>query len=279
MGDTPDPPPVPKAADVAAQQQTYNTTAGANSQVGSAVSQNTPYGKLEYSTTIGPDGIPHLTSNTTLSPQQQQLLNQLQKTQKTAGQAGGQLLAGANYGTAPDLTTSTDSIVNQNLAHQVNYLKPFFDQQSEGLDNQLRNQGLSPGTQAYDRALNTLRQNQNQSVEGYLATNQNQAHQQAIQNYQLPLQTSSALAQLGAPGDVTRSLINTPQANYQPVNYIGASGQEQNALNTQYQQQLKSNSDLMSGIFGTIGTIGGAALGGPLGAKLGGSLGSGLGGA
>lgn len=263
MGNSPKPPAVPSTQSVAQAQQGYNNQA----QISSAVNQNTPYGSLDYTFGTGPNGALTLTANQSLSPQQNQLLQTLQGTQQTAGTAGSNLLQNANYGSVPDLSTNTNSIVNQNLQNYTNYLSPFFTQQTNQLDNQLRNQGLVPGTQAYNNAMNNLSQSQNQTVSGYLAQMEPQAYNQAVSTYELPLNIASSLAQLGAPSGYGSQNVNTPTQS--PVNYIGAQTETQNALNQQYGYQVQQNSGLLSGLAG----IGGSILGGPIGSAIGSGIG------
>jgi len=43
-------------------------------------------------------------------------------------------------------------------------LEPQMERDRQALDNQLRNQGLSPGTEAYDRAMDDLRTNQSETL-------------------------------------------------------------------------------------------------------------------
>lgn len=260
MGSSPDIPAVQSPGYVAGQQQNYNTSTGTQNLVGSAANQTTPYGSTSYSFGTGPNGALQLTADQSLAPAQQALLDQLQGTQQTAGTAAGSLLSGANYGQAPDLTTDTNSIVNSNLNNYTNYLSPFFSQQSNNLDNQLRNQGILPGSDAYKNATNNQQQSQDQAVSGYLAQMEPQAFNQAVTSYQLPLQTASSLASLGSPTNYGSSNVNTPTANYQPVNYGQIAGQQGNLANTQYSQQANANNSFLSGIMGLGGTLGSSLL-------------------
>lgn len=255
MGSSPDIPEVQSAGQVGQAAQGYNTTTGIQNLVGSAANQNTPYGSTSYSFGTGPNGALQLTANQSLAPAQQALLDQLQKTQGTAGTAAGSLLSGANYGQAPDLTTDTNSIVNSNLNNYTSYLSPFFNQQSNNLDNQLRNQGILPGSDAYKNATNNQQQSQDQAVSGYLAQMEPQAFNQAVTSYQLPLQTASSLASLGSPTSYGSSNVNTPTANYSPVNYGSIVGQQQGQEQTNYQNQVNQNNSYLSGIMSLAGAF------------------------
>lgn len=266
MPSAPSPPPVASASSVAQTAQQYNQQA----QQASAVNQTNPYGSLSYTT--GPDG--QLTANSSLSQPEQGLLNTLQGTQATAGQQGSNVLSQANYGSGtPDLSTNAGSIVESNLGNYENYLNPFFTEQSTNLDNQLRNQGINPGTDAYTRATNDLGQTQDQAVSGFAASMEPQAYNEAVQSYELPLSTASSLASLGSPVGYGSSNVNTPTQT--PVNYSGVVSQQQNAQQTQYQSQVQQNNALLNGIFSGLGAVAGAPSGSLIGSALGGLFGGG----
>lgn len=244
------------------------------SQAGSAVDQTNQYGNLNYQVYTDANGVQRLKANTNLSPDQQQLFDTQVGTQKTAGQAGSNLLSSANYGAAPDLGTDASSRVSQNLSRFTSSLNPQFTAQSENLDNQLRNQGLTPGTQAYDRATTQLRSDQGNIVNSYLAQAEPQAFNEAVTSYQQPLNTATDLAKLGQPGSPQASLINTPTANYAPINYAGIQSDVATQKQNNYKAAMASHNALMQGLF----SLGGTILGGPIGGALGGTLGSAIGG-
>lgn len=265
-------PSVPKPTNVSTvtkQQTAANTQAGASSLLGSAIDQNNAYGSIDY-TQQGKDkyGNPILKVDTKFSPEQQAIYDQITGGKQVAATAGKDLITNANYGDTPDIQSSQDSIVNKNLKNYTDYLNPFFTQQTEDLDNQLRNQGLDPGTPAYDRAINNMRQSQNQSVSGYTAQMQPLAHQQAVQDYQLPLQTTAMLNQLGMYTDPNAAAVNTPQANYQATNVTGAYANNYDQQMQAYNAK-KAKSDAM---FSAIAGIGGTVLGGPIGGMVGNSI-------
>lgn len=269
-------PKIEKAQTVINAQTGANQTAAQQSQAGSMVGQNNPFGNIKYTQTgVDQFGNPQYESNINFSPEQQALFDQLQGTKLTAGQAGGDLLASANYGQPIDLSTNESSVVSQNLGRWMEYMNPSFDRDSENLDNQLRNQGLVPGTTAYDRAMSQLRMDQNRAKTGALAEMQPEAYRQSVNTYQLPLMTSSMLAQLGAPGDVNASMIQTPQFNMQAANATGAYANQQNAQMEAYKQKQAMYGSMLSGIAGIGGTILGGPLGGAIGSGLGGMMGGG----
>jgi hypothetical protein len=93
-----------------------------------------------------------------------------------------------NLPTVSGLGDMTAGLTGQMLSKEVSYLNPFFTPQVDQLDAKLRNQGLAPGNPAYDQAMNALRQTQNQTVTGFLATAEPQAFQQALATQITPWQ-------------------------------------------------------------------------------------------
>lgn len=267
---SPKPPDVPAASDVANTQQDFNLKSAASSQAASNVNQVNPYGSLTYSQSgTGPGGIPLYTSKVELSPQQQSLLNTLQGNQQTAGTQAGQLLNKGNYGAqnpADVIGGMTSGTTKDLLGKYTDYLNPFFKTSTDQLDTKLRNQGLKPGDPGYDIAMRGLNTDQGQTVSGALAQFEPQAYQQATSSYLLPLQTSLQELGISQPGSVNQNLVNTPQANVQPANYIGAQANAQQALQQQYQSKLSQQQAMMSGLFGIpTAILGGMARGGTLG--------------
>lgn len=247
---------------VAATQANYNTTAGEQSQAGSMVNQNNPYGSLSYSQTgTGPNGVPIYTATSQLSPQQQQLLNTLQGTQNIAGQQGQQTLAGANYGAQNPgdvIGNMTSGNTKALLDKETTYLQPQFDHDLNTLDTKLKNQGFAPGQPGYDQAMNALKQSQGQTVTGFLAQAEPAAYSQATSSYLMPLNLATSEMGLSQPGSVGANLVQTPQLSIGAPNYTGAVSQYETANEQNYQNQMQQQNAMMSGLFG----LGGNVLGG-----------------
>lgn len=249
------PPSVPKAAkpaDVAAAQMDINKAALAGTQAAQQVGQNTPFGNLQYvQTGVDANGNPQFTAISNLSPQQQSILNNLQSTQTQLGGAAGNLTNASfgMYSDVPDFSETAGTQTRINMDRQLAYLTPFFEQQTEQLDNQLRNQGLMPGTEAYDRALRTLRDNQNQSVMSFLNQTQPIAFQQAQAQYNQPLQTIGAILGLTQPASLAQNLLNTPKPSLNPADFIGANTAYNQAQQQTYQAKLGQYNAMMQGIF------------------------------
>jgi hypothetical protein len=256
-------PPTPESAGaVSAQQQEYNTKAGIASQAGSNVNQNTDYGSLTYSQTgTGPDGVPLWTAKTSLSPEQKMLLDTLTGSQATLGKGVSDVLTKANYGAdsaANVIGNMTEGNTKALLDKHVSYMNPYFTTQNQQLDTKLRNQGLMPSPSSdpskpetwgpYERAMNHMLQNQNQSVTGYLSTMAPQAYNMAKDAYLTPLQMAGNA--FGLTGPTNPTFQDTPDLNIQPANYTGASANYNDAMMKAYEAQKKSDQAMMSGLFG-----------------------------
>ena len=267
MGDTPSPPPTPDPSAVADKQAAYNMQAGTASQLGSMVNQVTPYGNLNFSQTgTGPNGVPIYTASTTLTPGQQSIVDALTGARGSAASQAKSVISNANYGNqnpADAVGGMTSGITKDILGKETEYLNPFFTQQSDRLDAQLRNQGLSPGTPAYDVAMNNLRQNQNQSVTGFLAQAEPAAYQQATSQYNLPISTAANLETIGQPTSPT--FQSTPALNVQPPNFIGAQANADQIAQANYQNQMSQHNNMMSGLFGIPTAMLGGWAGSPAG--------------
>ena len=234
-------PSVPDAGQVATQQSYFNNQAAAQQQKTNMVNQQTPFGSLNYSQdpTSGA-----FSSNLQLSPQQQQILNTQQGTVQSLGNTGQSLANSLQgmYSQAPNFDPS--ALTNKVMGWGQQYMQPIFNQQQSNLDANLQNQGITPGSEAFNNAQNLQSRNVNNAYEQLLMQAEPQAFSQAVQSYQVPLQTAQSLIY----GPQQPNLVNTPQAQIQPPNY-------QSAAQSQYQNQMGQFSGLLSGL-GTVANVG-----------------------
>jgi hypothetical protein len=256
---------------VANQQQQYNTLSAEQNQAGSAINQFNPYGSLQYTQSgTGPGGIPLYSANLSFNPTQQQLLNVLTGTQQSAGQQGQNLIQGANYGAtspADAIGTGASGISGNLMSGYLGLMQPFFTTQTQQLDTQLRNQGLSPSPTAnpsdpsswgpYERAMYQNTSNQAREVGGAAAQFQPQAFSEATQLYQMPAQLGENLAQFAQPTSPGGSLVQTPGFSTQAPDYTSAVKDYQNTLEQNYAQQMQQQDAMIQGLFGAAGNIGG----------------------
>ena len=173
-------------------QQQYNVDAAKQQNQVNSYNQQNPYGSMSY--VADPNSPSGYSLNTAYSAPQQSLYNTQVGTQQLAGQTAQNLLqnTASMYSQAPDITKGTQGIAS--YLNQMNqaYLQPIFNQQQSNTDAQLRQQGLTPGSEAYNNAQNLLARNQGDVTNQYLTQNEGQAFNQAMQQYQLPLQTMAS---------------------------------------------------------------------------------------
>ena len=254
----------------AAQANAYGNLAGAQQAVAAnRVNQETPFGSLNYSQT-GTDayGNPTYTASQTYSPEVQQGLQGL------TGQINQNISQGFNpqlpsYGINPN-ETYTDAIMRR--------LEPLQQRQQSSLEAQLANQGIMRGSEAYQNAMTDFNQKQNDQLTSAivggmqtgLSANQ-QAYNQALQSYNLPLSQLSSYRAATAPTYVnapTQAAVAGPDvygayttSTAADIERMKAQAQQQAALTGglfQLGGSVLSNPTAVSGIGSAIGSLGSA---------------------
>lgn len=269
-------PSAPAAPDPTA---TANAQGAANAQTAEVqaqlnnVNQVTPYGNLTYSSTQGGNGVPQYTATQTLSPSQQQLLDTTQQLQQGgANAAGGYLQQIYNNSQNPFPNSQLNPLTtdfSQDNANTVAALQarqqPQIQHDQAALDNQLANQGITPGSDAWKYAQTQQAQNANdletqqqlagnqeqQALFGMnLQTNQAQFGEQA-QEQQMPINELDALlssSQVQNPNYVSTPQTSVGQTPLSQDTYASYQGNLNN-----YNQQVASQNNTTSGLFGLAG--------------------------
>jgi len=216
----------------AAQAQTLGNLAGAQQAVqANRVNQVTPYGNLNYSQTTDQYGNPTWTATQSLSPELQALTqSSLQNLQSSQ--------AKPMYGINPGETYS-DAIMRR--------LQPQMAQSAESNTAALANQGIVPGTQAYNNAMRTFQQGQNDLLTSAQIGGMNTGLQaQSLQGTQ-----AGQIKNLATP-----SFINAPQqAAVAGPDYMGALGTQTNANIAAQNAALGQSTANTAGLYG-LGSAG-----------------------
>lgn len=229
----PDP---PNAGDVSREQFGYNKDAAAAQNRINSYNQSTPFGGLRYvADSNSPSGY---RLETYLSPEQQRLLDTRISTQTTLGETANSLAnnSASMYSSPFDLDSESGKTAGLLNNWNKRYLDPIFQMQDSNLEAQLRNQGLTPGSEAYNNAKNLQARNQGDVTTNYLTKNQGQAFDQAIKSYQLPLQTLAGM--FGASAPQSPAFQSTPSATIQPPNYAQAAQNQYQGEMTNYQNMI-----------------------------------------
>ena len=244
----------------AAQATTMGNLYGAQAATqANRINQNTPYGSLSYQQGVDQYGNPTWTAN-------QQLSQPLQELTNTSLSGLQQSLQNPMYGINPGQTYS-DAIMQR--------LQPQIQQSNDRLTAQLANQGIAPGTEAYNRAM-TL---QGQKTNDLLTSAQVQGMNTGLQAQQLQNQQAANIKALGTP-----NYINPyTQAAVAGPDYLGAYTTSRAADIAQQNAQAARTANLQNGLFGLgssailgaggVGNLGQSILGGAT--TLGGLLGLG----
>jgi hypothetical protein len=264
--DTPTPPAPPDPVATAAAQGNMNQNTATTQQLLNMTDQVTPNGTLSYnqtgdSTFTGADGktytVPKFTATQTLSPAQQALLDLTNKTKSNLGQIGvdqSQKIGGL-LGTNLDLDTATEDKIDQLGAAR---LDPQFARNEDALRTRLANQGIQPGSAAWNAEMTQFGQGKNDAYNQLYLTGRGQGAQEALTERNQPINEITALmsgSQVSNP-----SFASTPSTGVAGVDYTGAVNNNFNALNQQYQTQVGNNNAAMGGMFGLAGTLGAAGI-------------------
>lgn len=268
LGGAPSPPAAPDPAATSAAQTASNKETALYNYGLNNPNYNTPLGSLSTTVDTSDPNQPRGTSNVTLSPDQQTLLNNQNQQSIGLSNLANQLQGRVGDSLDQPLPSSNDiNSISQNAsdayyAKQKQYLDPQYDQAQQQLDSKLANQGIATGSEAYNNDQNNLARQKQSAYD----TAQNNAITQGPANAQQLFaltaeQRSQPLNELNALR--TGSQVSMPQVPGQtPSNAAptDVSGNINNAYAQNlgaYNAQLGSSNSLTSGLFG----LGGSALG------------------
>ncbi len=298
---TPSPPPQPDPVKVAQAQTGSNVTTGISNSYLQNANQYGPYGSTEFAVNNWNDvydpstkttyKVPTFNQTTTLSPEQQGLLNQQNQLQ-----AGLNNIAIDQEGRIGDVLGSPIQAPSGELNRTLNpedwasgrqrvedalmqRLNPQLERDKSQLDTKLANEGFTRGSEGYNqaidenaRATNDARlaaisqagqeQQRLAAMDIGSAQFENQAYGQQLQTdlslRNQPINEVSALmsgGQVSLPqyqGYQSGQVAGTPIGDYYMQNAAMA--------NANYQAQLQSSAQQQAGLYGGIGSVLGAGL-------------------
>lgn len=261
-------PPPPDYASAAKETAAGNLDAARAASAANRVSQYTPYGSLTYNQ-AGKDsyGNDLWSATTSLSPQQQQILDQQTKISMGLGSTMDQGLGYVKGMLDNPFDTSKlpSQMVNPGQTAQdaiMARLEPSFNRQQTALETQLANQGIGRNTEAWNGALGALGNQRNDAYiqAGLQGINSGQqARQQALQEQAFlrnePLNTLNAVrsgAQVQGP-----TFQNTPQqATTAGPDMLGATQAQYQAQSGNANAANAGMGNMMGGLMGMAGTLG-----------------------
>jgi hypothetical protein len=254
--DSPSPPPAPDYTGAAQATAAGNVDAARFATKANRVSQYTPYGSQTY--TNGINGDPdQWRSDINLSPTGQKLLDYQNaasmglgdQTTQALGRVDNALSQPFDYGSVQDV---------QDAAYkaQTDRLDPQWQQRQGMTETQLVNQGLRPGTEAYDNAMRDFNVGRNDAY--------GQARQNAINTAPQTYQMASALRNqplnelnaLRTGSQVTNPTFNNApqQATTQGADLLGAANSQYGAAMGANNSQAASNANFNNGLMSLAGT-------------------------
>jgi len=249
-------PPDPKQT-AAASTATNVGTAIANSNLQN-VNQVGPNGSLTYNQTgtykwTDPNNgqsydIPQYTATTTLSPEQQKLQDLSNQTKANLGQIG--LDSSTRIGSILNTPFQANKAIEDKIdALGAARLDPQFARDESALDTKLANQGLQPGSAAWNAAKTQFQQGKNDAYNQlYLGGNQ-QAFTQSLAERNQPINEVTALMSGSQVSNPTFQNIQEP--TIPTTDTAGIINANFNQQNQQYQQQMQQYNQVMGGLFGT----------------------------
>lgn len=257
--DQPAPPPAPDYSGAAQATAAGNLEAARVASKANRINQYTPYGNLTFTNGIGGDQ-DRWQSNVDLSPVGQQLLNYDNAAKLGLGGLTTDAMGRVSQGLQkPFDFGSVNDVYNKAYETSTARLNDRFGRDQTSLETQLTNQGLRPGSEAWDNAMKNFNYGKNdayQQAQGQAIATMPQTYQLAQSLRNLPLNELNALrtgAQVQNP-----TFQSLPQQQTTPgANMLGAeqsAGQYNQGL---YNAKIGQNNAMTSGLF----SLGSAALG------------------
>lgn len=259
-------PKPPSPTSVASAQTGSNQSTALYETMLNMQNQTNPYGSVDWSqsgswsykdpATGKTVSVPRFTAVTRLSPEQQALLGQQQQFDARYNQMA------LDQAAQIKKTLSTPFKYNPGVHEQWAgnlYDKLNKDRLAQGYDEftqSMANRGLNFGTQAYD-----------QGLKDWFSGNQNARDQFMLDSYGVGMNTAlternqplkEGMALMGAAQITEPTWLQGPQSGVANTDIGGIYGQNYNQQLARSQQQQQAQ----AGMWGALGTIGGAALGG-----------------
>lgn len=274
------PPPADPVATAQAQGQMNKETAV--TQFGlNATNQVGPDGSLSYSQDGSwADGTPHFTATQSLAPDQQAIHDVNASNSLKLGTVGGEqidrvgklLSEPVDLSGAPKLPTfngDTSAIEGRINELARARLDPILATKRSGLENKLANQGITPGSEAWQIQMRQLGQDENDANNQLLLGGRQEAFNELGSTYGYDMQghqqgVSDILAQRNQPINEISALtsgsqvsmpswVGTPQSSVAPVDYTGLVANKDNLLQKNYATQVGQQNAMMGGLFGLAG--------------------------
>jgi len=250
-------PAAPDPVATAKAQTDSNVKTATTTQQLNMVDQSTPYGSVNYGQSgTWADGTPKYTNTVTLSPQEQAKQDQQWQFDGLVNNLGIDQTKRLATLLSQPVNINNDATEARLSDLASKRLDPMFDKRWAALETNLANQGIAPGSQAYTDARDAFGRERNDAYDQLALTGRAQAVQEALTERNQPINEITALMN---GGQVTQpNFMGTPTTQVAPTDVAGIT-------NAAYQGALQSQQINQSGnnaLYGALGSLGGAALGG-----------------
>lgn len=289
MGKSSKPPDPPDPKKTAQAQGAANKETAIAQAILNNTQQVTPYGTSSFEEIGTSRGTPQFRQTISLSPAQQRILDlQQQLSQSTYGLGNQQLGNIAqtvsqplNFDGATPLPGQGDFAAERQRVEDALYdratsrLDPRFETERRRMETDLVNRGFTPGTEAYDRALDSYNRSRNDAYQqarnaaiGAAGAEQSRLYSQALSGRQQGIQETltqrnqpinELAALLGtSPGVQMPSFSQPAQTGIAPTDVVGPINMAYQGELNAYNQQQNARNSAMGGLFGLGGSVLGA---------------------
>jgi hypothetical protein len=254
---SPAPPPAPDPVATANAQTASNVKTSTTQQQLNMVDQTNPYGSQSYTQTgTWADGTPKYAMSTTLSEPEQRNQDQQWEFDNLTNQLG--INQTKKLTGLLDTPFKLDNEATESRLMELGRkrLDPVLQERNAALESKLYNQGVMPGTEAYDRAMRADTQGQNDAYDQLLLGGRALANTELTAERNQPINEITALM---SGGQVNQPQFGqTPQTSVANTDVAGITQQGYENSLIPWKQDVASKNAMMGGLF----SLGGAALGG-----------------
>lgn len=255
--ESPQPVPVPDPVKTAEAQTASNKETAITQAELNNYDKIGPDGNLTYTQTTNPDGTPKFTQTTSLSAPNQKIYDTNLGTKQNIAQIGQDQSAkiGALLGTPFKVDQAISDKITSLGARR---LDPQFARSEDALRTRLSNQGIQPGSAAWNAEMTNFGQTKNDAYSNLYLKGEGQAASESLAERNQPINEISALmsgSQVGTP-----NFAANPQTSVAGTDVAGITQNAYANANQQAQQSVAANNAMMGGLFSLAGTGATAAI-------------------
>jgi len=214
-----------------------------------AFDQVNPFGTLRFNQ-IGTwaDGTPRYQSVSSLAPEEQKSLDFSRQARDIYNQTALDQFQMAREKLSRPVDFSNNAIEGRLIDLGRRRLDPMLTSRREAQDLRLRQQGLMPGTEAYEAAMKGIGEAENDAYNQLLLTGRRQGIDEMLAERSVPLNEVMALIS----GQQVRhpDFMGIGNTNVGMTDTMMAQQQQQNALNAAYQAKVGTQNANTSGMYG-----------------------------